>query len=413
MILSILSSCGTKRSQESSCCTKKEVVPNEIKVEAESYTSSSDSTEIKSIDSKAKYVSVPFEGWIAIDVNIAVAGRYKLEIRVSTDSEKEVICWIEDYYDNKENRTYNITGDILVKPSPSFDIYCKDGSPLNLGVHKMKLHYDQAVKIDWIQFTLIKEHNTTPLILIQNTDGTEWKEIWSDEFDGSTLDLSKWTYDIGDWGWGNHELQYYTDNRIKNTRLEDGHLIIEARKEDDVWTSSRITTRGKVSFLYGKIEFRAKLPSYKGNWAAGYTLCDDYIDELSWPYCGEIDILESAGYEMNDETGNGIAHASAHNSAYCFKLGNQPNATVEVKNMNHQFHTYAVEWTPEGIKNYVDDKLYFTYNDTSSESSWPFYKPQNIILNLAMGGGWCGYDGTDSVSSQKMVIDYVKVFELQ
>ena len=117
---------------------------------------------------------------------------------------------------------------------------------------------------------------------------------------------------------------------------------------------------------------------------------------------------------MDDVTGNGIAHASAHSGGRYFKLENQPTSTVGVENMNNEYHTYAVEWTPEKIKVLVDDKHYFTYTDNSSELVWPFSKPQNIILNLTIGGGWGGYYGIDeSTNSQKMIIDYVKVYELQ
>ncbi len=117
---------------------------------------------------------------------------------------------------------------------------------------------------------------------------------------------------------------------------------------------------------------------------------------------------------MDDASGNGIAHASAHSGSYYFKLGNQPTGVVEVNNMNNEFHTYTVEWTANEIKSFVDDRLYLTYNDTSTDLSWPFSKPQNIILNLAMGGGWGGYYGIDeSISSQKMIIDYIRVYELR
>jgi beta-glucanase (GH16 family) len=278
----------------------------------------------------------------------------------------------------------------------------------------MKFHFDQAMQVDWIKFKLLKPQDKTPVTLTQKTTGDNWEVVWSDEFDGTTIDATKWTYDVGNWGWGNNELQYYTANRTENARIENGHLIIEARKNDqgEPWTSARLTTRGKVSFLYGKIEFRAKVPVERGNWAAGWTLGDEYVDELSWPYCGEIDILESVGYEMNDVTGNGIAHASAHSRAYYFKLGNQPTATIPVENMNEQFHTYAVEWTPDGIDILVDGQPYFNYSDTSTALTWPFNKPQNIILNLAMGGGWGGAQGMDeSINSQKMIIDYVRVYE--
>ena len=281
----------------------------------------------------------------------------------------------------------------------------------------MKFHADSGgIRIDWIKFTLIKEHLPTPQVLTQNASGSEWAVVWSDEFeDEGQPDTSKWTYDIGNWGWGNSELQYYTEARPENARIEDGMLIIEAHKDDldEAWTSARLTTRGKTSFLYGKIEFRAKVPVQRGNWAAGWTLGDAYIDELSWPYCGEIDIMESVGYEMDDETGDGTAHASVHCRAYYFKLGNHHTSVIPVKNMNAEFHTYAVEWLPDGIKAYVDDIHYFSYQDTTDSMTWPFDQPQNIILNLAMGGGWGGLMGMDeNMTSQRIIIDYVRVYEL-
>jgi beta-glucanase (GH16 family) len=388
-----------------------------VKMEAEKLTHSSSAVEIFNSGPDERIVRIDSGGWIALDVEIPVAGRYRSQIRLKTNAQNGVTCWIEDYYDNEYDRTFNITGNISVaKPTPEFTTPGKDGSPLNAGLHKMKVHFDHPIQIDWIKFTLMRPHETTPKALTQAMDGDEWKVVWSDEFDGENVDTTKWTYDIGNWGWGNGEEQYYTENRTENARTENGNLVIEARRNDmgHEWTSARLTTRGKVSFLYGKIEFRAKVPQYRGNWAAGWTLGDEYVDEISWPFCGEIDILESVGYEMNDSTGNGIAHASAHSGAYYFKLGNQPTATIAVENMNNKFHTYAVEWTPEEIRAYVDDILYFTYDDNSSELSWPFYKPQNIILNLTMGGGWGGYFGIDeNVGSQKMIIDYVRVYELR
>lgn len=385
----------------------------EVLVEAESYTEASRSFEQQTSEG-AVYVESDSAGWLAFDVEIPVAGRYQTQVHISSSSEADITCWVEDYYDNKDDRTYNITSTLVAVPS--FSTISKDGSPLNTGLHKMKLHVDGAAKIDWIKFSLIKEHDVTPITMTQEMGGEEWKVVWSDEFDGESLDTSKWTYDIGNWGWGNNELQYYTQNREKNARIEDGNLVIEAHKDDmgEAWTSARLTTRGKVTFVYGKIEFRAKVPPNRGNWAAGWTLGDKYVDELSWPYCGEIDILESVGYEMDDETGNGVAHASVHCGAYYFKLGNHHTSTIPVENMHEEFHTYAVVWTPERIDVLIDDQPYFSYDDTSTELSWPFNEAQNIILNLAMGGGWGGAQGMDeSITSQKMIVDYVRVYERQ
>jgi len=416
LIFFIVQSCESFESQKSSEEVI-EILPKEILVEAENLSSSSEQFDIISIDSGITYVDGTDDGWIALDVNIAIPGRYITSIQLSSEEERTNYIWVEDYHNNQDERTYNITSTMIHKGSPDkFTIVTKDGSPLNSGVHPMKIHFNKGVKLDWIKFTLIREHETTPVVLTQNTVGKDWKVVWSDEFDGNDVDTTKWTYDIGNWGWGNGELQYYTVGRKENARIEDGNLIIEARRNDmgNEWTSARLTTRGKVSFINGKIEFRAKVPPYKGNWAAGWTLGDDYVDELSWPYCGEIDILESVGFEMDDQTGKGVAHASTHCGAYYFKLGNQPTGVVDVENMNTEYHTYAVEWLPDGITAYVDGRLYASYNDTSTDLSWPFSKPQNIILNLAMGGGWGGERGIEeSVDSQKMIIDYVRVYELR
>lgn len=352
--------------------------------------------------------------WIEYSVEVPVTGRYKVAIdaKAMTDSSQ---VWIEDHVHNTDDRTYNITSNVKVPSVDSATEIVRDGSPLRAGKHDIRIHLVNGVELHSVDFDLLIKHQITPQTLTQNMEGENWEIVWADEFDGNGIpDTSKWTYDLGNWGWGNGELQYYTRNRVENARQENGHLIIEAHKDDMgfPWTSARLTTRGKTAFLYGKIEFRAKVPKEKGNWAAGWTLGDEYVDELSWPYCGEIDILESVGYQMDNETGNGTAHASAHCGAYYFKLGNQPTGTTEVENMNEAFHTYSIVWTPEEITAYVDDMEYFNYDDNSTELSWPFDKSQNLILNLTMGGGWGGLEGMDeSVTKQQMVIDYVRVYQ--
>lgn len=390
----------------------------ELVLEAESYSDSDGNITVKNISEGNDFISAIGEAWLAYEVDIPAAGRYEVRILASTEEVEGSSVWIEDYYDNKDDRTYNITGtidlDSLSTGEALFGHFTKVGSPMNAGVHKIKVHTSGALQIDRIEFELLKPHQLTPVISTQNMAGENLRLVWSDEFDGTAIDTSKWTFDIGNWGWGNGELQYYTENRAENARIADGNLVIEARKDDmgHAWTSARLTTRGKISFVYGRIAFRARVPKEKGNWAAGWTLGDNYVDELSWPYCGEIDILESVGYEMDDVTGNGIAHASAHCGAYYFKLGNQPTGTIPVKNMNEEYHIYAIDWSPEGMTATVDGVPYFTYGDTSDVLSWPFDKPQNIILNLAMGGGWGGLQGMDeSVTSQRFIVDYVRMYE--
>ncbi len=121
--------------------------------------------------------------------------------------------------------------------------------------------------------------------------------------------------------------------------------------------------------------------------------------------------LESVGFEVNDETGDGIAHATVHTPAYYFKINNQISSTKNIPNMAGEFHTYAVEWTPTEVRGYVDGEKYYVYDKNANDKEWPFNQPQNLILNLAMGGGWGGAKGLDeSITSQKFIIDYVRVY---
>lgn len=348
--------------------------------------------------------------YIAFNVNIPITGRYRLVVFGSGSRSKNI--WVEDYVHNTDGRTYNISGSLDLNENGR--AMC-EGSPLSAGNHPMKLHFHNAVKIDSVHFELMFEHKVTPKSLSQKMDGTEWALVWSDEFDGAGLpDSNNWNYNVGNWGWGNNEPQYYTNQRTENARQENGTLIIEARKDDlgYPWTSARITTQGKVSFQYGKIEFRAKVPVGRGTWSAGWLLGDAYRDEISWPYCGEIDVLETVGFEIDDASGNGINHATCHTRAYYFKQNNQIGSEIAVDSMNTKFHTYAIEWYPDVIYGLVDGKRYYTYDKHADELEWPFNSPQNIILNLAIGGGWGGAKGIDeSYDRHQYQIDYVRVYE--
>lgn len=385
----------------------------QVVVEAEAATGMSAAYE--TVQAAPAYVRVDTSGWLSYEVSFPTAGRYRVEVFARAADSASV--WLEDYIGNPDGRTYNVTGSLPVGTGDGFAPTTVEGSPFDTGTHPVKLHVARgAADIDKIVFTLMKPHQKTPETLTQQMDGTEWELVWADEFDGEQVDTSKWTYDIGNWGWGNNELQYYTEGRPENARLEDGHLVIEARKNDmgQKWTSARLTTRGKVSFRYGKIELRAQVPRARGNWAAGWTLGDTYVDERHWPYAGEIDILESVGYEVNDETGDGRAHATVHTPAYYFKIGNQISSTKDVANIAGAFHTYAVAWTPREIRAYVDGEQYYLYDKNADEREWPFDTPQNLILNLAMGGGWGGAQGMDeTVTSQKFLVDYVRVYALK
>ena len=347
-----------------------------------------------------------------LEVNVPTCGRYRVTFDASgTDS---TTIWLEDYVNNTDDRTYNITGS--VKPRGWTDLASVDGSPLDTGLHPIRLHVDGGeVQLKALEFELIQERVASPNIRVQNMEGNQWELVWSDEFDGEGLpDTSKWSYNIGNWGWGNNEPQYYTANRTENARQEDGVLIIEAHQNDmdQAWTSARLTTQGKFAFQYGKIEFRAKVPPGRGTWAAGWLLGESYRDELSWPYCGEIDVLECVGYEINDTTGKGKNHSTCHTRAYYFKQGNQIGAEIEVDSMFQKYHEYTIEWYPDRIEAFLDGEYFFTYDKNANELEWPFDNPQNIIINLAVGGGWGGAQGIDtSWASHRYILDYVRVFQ--
>jgi beta-glucanase (GH16 family) len=256
--------------------------------------------------------------------------------------------------------------------------------------------------------------------------GSEWKLVWSEEFSKDGLpDPAKWAYETG--FLRNNELQYYTTNRAENARVEGGFLIIEARKEkfknarfrpdapERRWqqrrehadyTSASLTTLGRASWTYGRIEARAKVPSGRGTWPAFWTLGTN-MREVGWPACGEIDILEYVGHEP------GVVHANVHTRGFNHARGNGRGARLSVPDAEKEFHVYAVEWTPEKLEFLVDDRKYFTLkNDGTGVDSWPFDAPQYLILNLAIGGDWGAQKGVDdAIFPQRYTVDYVRVYQ--
>ncbi|MCS7019118.1 MAG: glycoside hydrolase family 16 protein [Bernardetiaceae bacterium] len=232
--------------------------------------------------------------------------------------------------------------------------------------------------------------------------------IWQDEFEGNGMpDTTKWSYDVGGHGWGNQELQYYTRAQPKNVRIENGRLIIEAHKENignNAYTSAKLISKGKGDFTYGQVEVRAKLPKGRGTWPAIWMLASK--TPLQWPDDGEIDIMEHVGYRQ------GFIHGTVHTQAYNHIKGTQRGDTIYIPDCSENFHVYKINWTPEKIDWFVDDKKYFTfYNEKKSNQEWPFDKPFYLILNVAIGGSWGGAQGVDdSIFPQRMEIDWVRVY---
>lgn len=234
------------------------------------------------------------------------------------------------------------------------------------------------------------------------------KLIWNDEFNRKGLpDSTKWNYDHGGSGFGNEEAQFYTKKRLENARVKKGKLIIEARKEDwkeKKYTSARLLTKGKFSLQYGTVEVRAKLPKGRGTWPAIWMLSEKM---RKWPNDGEIDIMEHVGYNQ------GHIHASAHTKDHKKKINTQKTDTIIVKDASEKFHVYKMNWTPEKIEVYVDNKKFFTcINEEKTYDAWAFDQPYFIILNLAIGGSWGGIKGIDdTIFPQKYYIDYVRVYK--
>jgi len=235
------------------------------------------------------------------------------------------------------------------------------------------------------------------------------KLVWNDEFNVNGLpDSSKWNYDVGGEGWGNNELQHYTEKRLENARIENGHLIIEARKEDHEggnYTSARLVTKGKGDWTYGRIEVKARLPKGRGTWPAIWMLGS--AKPLEWPDDGEIDIMEHVGYDQ------GQIHASVHTKKYNHIIGTQKTAVTQVSNCSETFHIYALEWDKESISMLVDNQPYFKFkNEHTGKDAWPFDKPCYLLLNIAVGGNWGGQKGVDeSIWPQKMEVDWVRVYQ--
>lgn len=244
---------------------------------------------------------------------------------------------------------------------------------------------------------------------------SQWDLVWSDEFNsGSQPSTSKWKYDLWAPGQVNNEWQSYT-NRWENVRIENGMLIIEARRD---WGNGYEYTSGRInstaSWTYGRIEARMRLPGGWGTWPAFWLYPDNesiygWNSETNywWPNCGEIDIMEEVGYDQN------TIHASVHSKNFYFKLGNQRTGTTYVGDATSAFHVYAAEWFENRIDFYVDGNKYFTvWNDWSGWESWPYNHNFHIILNLAVGGDWGGAQGVDpNIWPRRMEVDYVRVYK--
>jgi len=234
--------------------------------------------------------------------------------------------------------------------------------------------------------------------------------VWQDEFSGTSLDGGMWNYEIGNGsgGWGNNELQYYT-NGPKNVLVSNGNLVIEARKESISgfnYSSARLTTQNKKTFTYGRIDIRAKLPRGKGIWPALWMLGSN-ISTVGWPASGEIDIMEYLGHETNKT--HGTVHYGPSTAAHGYR-GN--SYTLNSGHFYEQFHVFSIDWKQDQIKFLVDNNVFFTINKSDlGATPYPFNAPFFFIFNVAVGGNWPGSPDANTTFPQRMIVDYVRVFQ--
>jgi beta-glucanase (GH16 family) len=276
-------------------------------------------------------------------------------------------------------------------------------------------HFARFVRVFTLSLAMLGVCRTAAGDAFPQDEKSAWTLVWSDEFngpDGSRPDPAKWKFEVGGNGWGNHELEYYT-NRPENSFMRDGNLVIQALKEnftgpDHVtrdYTSARITTQGLFEQAYGRFEARIKIP--RGLWPAFWLLGND-IGTIGWPGSGEIDIMENIGKEPS------MVHGSLHGPGY----SGDRDYTSEYKlpggvHFADDFHVFAVEWEPKTVRFFVDQELYATFTPARLPAGmkWVFDHPFFIILNVAVGGDWPGPPDATTTFPQTMLVDYVRVYK--
>ncbi len=233
--------------------------------------------------------------------------------------------------------------------------------------------------------------------------------VWSDEFNGSTINQENWTFEIGtgcpnNCGWGNNELEYY---RKENAWTEDGALVIEARNEahqGSNYTSARMITKGKRSFLYGRVDIRAALPRGQGMWPALWTLGNS-ISTVGWPACGEIDMMEMVGGQNREKTVHGVLHWDDNGHV---QAGGQYSLTSGI--FADKYHVFSITWDQNFIRWYVDGTQFHVIDITPGHMT-EFHQPHFFIFNLAVGGNWPGNPNSTTVFPQQLRVDYIRVFQ--
>ena len=250
--------------------------------------------------------------------------------------------------------------------------------------------------------------------VVNDWDKEGWALVWNDEFDGPSLNLEKWSYEIGGHGWGNNELQYYSDDD-STAFIRDGKLVLRADlvpqgtgSADNLryFSSARLRTSGKGDWRYGRIEVKAKLALGQGIWPAIWMLPTDWMYG-GWPESGEIDIMEHVGYDP------GRVHGSIHTGSYNHKINTQRGGSQLLDKISSKFYVYAIEWYEDRIDFLIDDAKYFSFqNDGKNDfNTWPFNQRFHLLINIAVGGDWPGSPDETTQFPTEMEVEYVRVYE--
>lgn len=342
-------------------------------------------------------VKLPSDLTYTIDISTEKEGLVSIEANATNASYYSII--FKDY--GGEETISNLTG------SASYEYASSGLFTIKIRAHANQTQYIEAREDIEIVFasdtinTIPETGYTTPLTYPNYT------LVWSDEFSGNNLS-SNWNFEIGTGnnGWGNNELQYYTE---RNVAVADGVLTITAKKEfafNREYTSSRITTQGKQSFKYGRIDIRAALPQGQGLWPALWMLGDNF-SSVGWPACGEIDIMELVGGAGNrDKTVHGTLHWDNNGS----KADHGGSYTISNGDLSKEWHVYSIVWDANTITWFIDNIQYHSMGITSGAMS-EFHEPFFFIFNVAVGGNWPGSPNPGTQFPQKMHVDYVRVFQ--
>jgi beta-glucanase (GH16 family) len=274
-----------------------------------------------------------------------------------------------------------------------------------------------TIQFSEIQNATAEENSTKVIILNDDTFSVEMTDegaitpnsypqfqlAWSDEFDGTAINQDNWGYNIGAGGWGNEELQFYTASPL-NSFVEEGKLNIVATKLYNAYNSARLLTQGKKEFTYGRIDIRAKMPYGQGIWPALWMLGAN-ISQIGWPRCGEIDIMEYLGHRQNE------THGTVHyfDGGHRYKGGTYALPTSQ--SFHDKFYVFSIVWQENAIRWYVNYELFYEIKDTEIKYE-AFRLPQFFIFNVAVGGRWPGYPNETTVFPQRMIVDYVRVFQV-